>query len=153
MRLIDADAARVKLQAARDKAPDGSAEKAAMDTFLFFLDACPPAEAIPAGDHKKLLMRFRHLMKSPYIASFDEVYPETGKYKRNIAEAVEFDPVRRGAWIIKGIGRFHNINTGRFSVAYRYTCNCCGWATGEQAKEFHFCPRCGAEMDAGQKRA
>lgn len=47
MRPIDADAARVKLQAARDKAPDGSAEKAAMDTFLFFLDACPTIEAEP----------------------------------------------------------------------------------------------------------
>lgn len=47
MRRIDADAARVKLQAARDKAPDGSAEKAAMDTFLYFLDACPTIEAEP----------------------------------------------------------------------------------------------------------
>ena len=47
MRLIAADAARVKLQAARDKAPDGSAEKAAMDTFLYFLDACPTIEAVP----------------------------------------------------------------------------------------------------------
>ena len=45
MRLIDAEAARAKLQAARDKAPDGSAEKAAMDTFLYFLDACPTIEA------------------------------------------------------------------------------------------------------------
>ena len=47
MRPIDAEAARAKLQAARDKAPDGSAEKAAMDTFLYFLDACPTIEAEP----------------------------------------------------------------------------------------------------------
>lgn len=45
MRLIDADAARAKLQAARDKAKEGSAEKAAMNTFLFYLDACPTMEA------------------------------------------------------------------------------------------------------------
>lgn len=45
MRLIDADAARAKLQAAKDKAPEGSAEKAAMDTFMIFLDACPTIEA------------------------------------------------------------------------------------------------------------
>lgn len=73
MRPIDADAARVKLQAARDKAPDGSAEKAAMDTFLYFLDACPTIEAEPVRHGRweqdyELVQGFEDNSEYPYVA-------------------------------------------------------------------------------------
>lgn len=61
----------------------------------------------------------------------------------------EAEPVRRGAWGKERLGRFQNVNTGKFSTAYKYTCNRCGWSTGEQAIGFHFCPMCAAKMDAG----
>lgn len=46
MRRIDVDAARVKLQAARDKTPDGSAGMV-LNTFMGFLDECPTVETEP----------------------------------------------------------------------------------------------------------
>lgn len=64
---------------------------------------------------------------------------------------IEAEPVRRGAWGKERLGRFQNVNTGKFSTAYKYTCNRCGWSTGEQAKGFHFCPMCGAKMDAKEE--
>lgn len=27
-----------------------------------------------------------------------------------------------------------------------YGCPCCGWETGDQAKDFEYCPKCGHKM-------
>lgn len=45
-------------------------------------------DAVPREEYESLLKRFRHLLESDYIRSFDEVVPISGgKYKRDIREA------------------------------------------------------------------
>ena len=54
----------------------------------------PAVDAVLRDEHEALLRRFRHLLESDFIRSFDEVDPLTGVYKRNIAEADKAEPVR-----------------------------------------------------------
>ena len=49
---------------------------------------------VTTTEYELLLKRFRHLMKSETIASYDEVDPRTGEYKRDIKE---LDKRLRGA--------------------------------------------------------
>lgn len=49
-------------------------------------DAC--MKVVSMEEHEKLLARFRHLMESPYIRSFDQVDIKTGEYKRDIRLAI-----------------------------------------------------------------
>lgn len=49
-------------------------------------DAC--MKAVSMEEYEKLLARFRHLMESPYIRSFDKVDIRTGEYKRDIRLAI-----------------------------------------------------------------
>lgn len=48
-----------------------------------------------------------------------------------------------GGWDKKCLGRFQNVNTGKYSFSYQYACRKCGWKTGEQAERFRYCPMCG----------
>ena len=41
---------------------------------------------VTTAEYELLLKRFRHLMESETIASYDEVDPRTGEYKRDIKE-------------------------------------------------------------------
>lgn len=57
-------------------------------------------DAVPREEYESLLKRFRHLLESDYIRSFDEVKLGTGEYKRDIREAgrvlmVDSEPVVR----------------------------------------------------------
>lgn len=57
-------------------------------------------DAVPREEHESLLKRFRHLLESDYIRSFDEVKLGTSEYKRDIREAgrvlmVDSEPVVR----------------------------------------------------------
>lgn len=47
----------------------------------------PTVDAVPREEHESLLKRFRHLLESDFIRSFDEYDPKTGTYKRDISEA------------------------------------------------------------------
>lgn len=49
-------------------------------------DAC--MKVVSLEEHEKLHGRFRHLLKSPYIRSFDQVDIKTGEYKRDIRLAI-----------------------------------------------------------------
>lgn len=49
-------------------------------------DAC--MKVVSMEEHERLLARFRHLMESPYIRSFDQVDIKTGGYKRDIRLAI-----------------------------------------------------------------
>lgn len=45
------------------------------------------ADAVPRDEYEALLKRFRHLLESDFIRSFDEYDRKTGTYKRDISEA------------------------------------------------------------------
>lgn len=49
-------------------------------------DAC--INVVSREEYDRLLARFRHLMQSPYIRSFDKVEIGTGKYTRDIRLAI-----------------------------------------------------------------
>jgi hypothetical protein len=52
----------------------------------FCIDREPTVDAVPRDEHEALLKRFRHLLESDFIRSFDEYDPRTGTYKRDIYE-------------------------------------------------------------------
>ncbi len=52
----------------------------------------------------------------------------------------------RGEWIKTFRCKGENINTGAISSLYYYDCSKCKYRTGNQGKEFYFCPNCGADM-------
>lgn len=92
-------------------------------------------DAVPREEFESLLKRFRHLLESDYIRSFDEVECGTGKYKRDIEEADREN--RCGRWINESLG-------------YR-NCSECGCEHPIQdAKGYYiddnYCPECGAKM-------
>lgn len=45
------------------------------------------SQFVTRDEFESLLKRFRHLIQSNFIRSFDEVEPRTGAYKRDISEA------------------------------------------------------------------
>ena len=51
------------------------------------IQKAPTVDAVPREEHELLLKRFRHLLESDFIRSFDEYDPKTGTYKRDISEA------------------------------------------------------------------
>lgn len=52
----------------------------------------------------------------------------------------------RGEWIKTFRCKGEDINTGRILSLYYYDCPKCKYRTGNQGKEFYFCPNCGADM-------
>lgn len=53
---------------------------------------------VPREEHELLLKRFRHLLESDFIRSFDAYDPKTGTYKRDISEADRVAYVVRCGW-------------------------------------------------------
>lgn len=51
------------------------------------IQKAPTVDAVPRDEYESLLKRFRHLLESDFIRSFDEYDPKTGTYKRDISEA------------------------------------------------------------------
>lgn len=47
----------------------------------------PTVDAVLRDEYESLLKRFRHLLESDFIRSFDEYDPKTGTWKRDISEA------------------------------------------------------------------
>lgn len=92
----------------------------------------PDVDAVPRAEYEGLLKRFRHLLESDFIASFAEVEPFTGKYKRDIAEADKVQPVRHSKWVCRTPGVFSCDECKGLALGNRPTC---------------YCPYCGAKMD------
>lgn len=101
-----------------------------------FVNNRPDVDAVPRAEYEGLLKRFRHLLESDFIASFAEVEPFTGKYKRDIAEADKVQPVRHSKWVCRTPGMF--------------SCNACGNLAVEN-QSMYYCPECGAKMDGETK--
>ncbi|MBO7309527.1 MAG: hypothetical protein J6V38_07855 [Kiritimatiellae bacterium] len=55
--------------------------------FQTLIDSAPAVDAVPRDEYDALLKRFRHLLESDFIRSFDEYDPRTQTYKRDIIEA------------------------------------------------------------------
>lgn len=70
--------------------PDGIVAQC-VRSFIEAIDDLPEIEVKSADEYESLLRRFRHLIQSDYIRSFDELGSD-GKYKRDIAEAGLFRP-------------------------------------------------------------
>ena len=66
------------------------------------IQKAPTVDVVPREEYESLLKRFRHLLESDFIRSFDEYDPKTGTYKRDISEAMNVEPVIHckdcGAW-------------------------------------------------------
>ena len=101
-------------------------------SFLDVIETMPAVDAVPRAEYEGLLKRFRHMLESDFIASFDEVEPFTGKYKRDIAEADKVQPVRHSKWVCRTPGVFSCGMCKGLALGNRPTC---------------YCPDCGAKMD------
>lgn len=101
-------------------------------SFIDVIETMPAVDAVPRTEYEDLLKRFRHLLESDFIASFAEVEPFTGKYKRDISEADKVQPMRHSKWVCRTPGVF--------------SCGAClGLALGNRPT--HYCHECGARMD------
>lgn len=60
----------------------------ALKTVAGWLDDDSAMKVVSKEEYDKLLARFQHLMKSPYIRSFDNTDFRTGTYKRDIRLAI-----------------------------------------------------------------
>lgn len=71
-------------------------------------------------------------------------------HNKNISKIIKQAPTveerPRGEWIKTFRCKGENINTGAISSLYYYDCSKCKYRTGNQGKEFYFCPNCGADM-------
>lgn len=96
-------------------------------------------DAVPREEHESLVRRFKHLLESDYIRSFDEVVPFTGKYKRDIREADRERP--HGHWVgyWNGCHAVDQMHCTKCRCEIRYTD---GFKDGKP----NYCPRCGADM-------
>ena len=55
--------------------------------------------------------------------------------------------VVHGEWMKTFRYMRENINTVKLEPIYSYDCPICKYHTGNQGKNFNFCPNCGAKMD------
>jgi len=61
--------------------------------------------------------------------------------------AADVVPVVHGRWIKTDRGMREVVNTGEVVRFYLHDCSVCGYHTGNQGRDFNFCPICGARMD------
>ena len=64
---------------------------------------------------------------------------------------IEAAPVVHGRWKKTYNGPRQDINTGELIETYKYDCPFCGYHTGNQGRNFNYCPNCGARMDGDEK--
>lgn len=83
---------------------------------------------------------------SDFAATVIETVQDEYLAKFPTVDAVE---VVHGRWVKTENGIHENINTGEMTMAYMHDCSVCGWHTGNQGRNFNYCPNCGAKMDSG----
>lgn len=92
-RLIDANFLALCFRMASERLVSEKGDDIISETFATLAEYLESArigvtvDAVPREEHESLLKRFRHLLESDYIRSFDEVKHGTGEYKRDIREA------------------------------------------------------------------
>ena len=105
------------------------------------------AEFVPKKEYEALLARFRHLLESKFISSFDAVDCMTGEYRRDIKEADKIarennDGNAKACWqAVKIVGLMGN------TVSYGFVCSHCGTFSGDN--KIRECKQCKAQMDVG----
>lgn len=79
---------------------------------------------------------------------YGEDHDYTDGYKEGYIAVEEAPTVERprGEWIKTFRCKGEDINTGTILSLYYYDCPKCKYRTGNQGKEFYFCPKCGADM-------
>lgn len=127
-RLIDANALMDALKGKYLESDPKDPEQLGYLTARIITRNQPTIEAVPREEYESLLKRFRHLLESDYIRSFDEVKLGTGEYKRDIREADLEN--QRAHWIA-------NCTCSRCLRGVR------GYAI---QSGYVFCPFCGADM-------
>ena len=109
------------------------------------MEARPTYESptVPREEYEALLRRFRHLLQSDFIRSFDELDIKTHTYNRDIAEADKCagEPVKHGRWIIHGQPHLWRDTDIR---EYWVECSECNTVGSPHWKR---CPVCEAKMD------
>jgi len=101
------------------------------------IDDLPDIEVKSADEYESLLRRFRHLMQSDYIRSFDAV-DDNGEYIRDIAQAAR-----------KTYGKWQLAGATPNGVA-KWECTCCGFTVrveGFRRPLSDRCPACNAIID------
>lgn len=115
----------------------------------FILDY-PTEDVVSRGEYESLLKRFKHLVQSKFISSFDEWDEKKHDYKRDIKEADNIKEVRHGEWVTRSICCFD------WTV-----CSVCGASFNPDNwenvwKQLYgnpaYCPLCGAKMDGGEEQ-
>lgn len=151
MRPIDADTLKVLLietleQIARKPNMDSQEIHiiAATHVLCEMLDDAQTINVVPRDEHEMLLKRFRHLLESDFIKSFDEYDPKHQTYKRDIVEADKFAHVRHGCW--------KPIKVSIYPYGFDVKCSECGCAIlgGVGGRGWNYCPNCGAKMEDEQ---
>lgn len=71
---------------------------------------------------------------------------ELVKFMKEFLEKAPTVERPRGEWIKTFRCKGEDINTGTILSLYYYDCPKCKYRTGNQGKEFYFCPNCGADM-------
>ena len=143
-RLIDADLLALSFKSAADRLGSSSETiiSCAFRTIGEMLESGElgiTVDAVPREEHECLLKRFRHLLESDYIRSFDEVKLGTGEYKRDIREADREN--RHGQWEFEDVDIICSV------------CRCDAlieWSSKHVGqRRSNYCPNCGAKMDGG----
>ena len=98
--------------------------------FESIVNQTPPADVVSRAQYDMLLKRFRHLLESPYIRSFDEWDAPHMRYKRDIKEADE-RAERHGHWYT-------------YPEDKLFQCSNCEMGVDLPTS---YCPFCGAKMD------
>lgn len=157
MAIKDANILRERLARRLEAIPEKDGIVAqCLQTFVDEIDALPDCEIITFEEHESLLRRFRHLMQSDYIASFDALNNK-GEYARDITKAGRYEtpeglqmiptPVHASWILVKGV----TINK---VASLEWRCNRCGLTRRVEGfiRPELYCPSCHAIMDGDETK-
>jgi len=105
------------------------------------IESLPPVDTVPKAYYDNLLKRFKHLIQSDYIRSFDAWDSRKNDYVLDIRDA---EPVRHGHWDV--------VKSSIHPYGNDVACSVCGFKMGSSFG-YGFCPNCGAKMDGGKEDA
>ena len=146
MRIRNANVLRNKIEIVLRNDGTNQIVKAFLSGMIDIIDELPENDVVPLEDHEALSRRFRHLMSSEYIASFDAV-DHSGKYKRDISEAGK----HAGRDCYRVWNAVRKYDDGKIVLQ----CPACGFEWLETyigERTVRKCPCCGLNMDGGGDR-